>query len=59
MTGNRLGPIARILRHIVLMTMAVVTVAPFVWMVACSFKTQGEILSAEINLLPHTWAAVM
>ena len=58
MTGNRLGPIARILRHIVLMTMAVVTVAPFVWMVACSFKTQGEILSAEINLLPHTWAAV-
>jgi multiple sugar transport system permease protein len=58
MTGNRLGPIARILRHIVLMTMAVVIVAPFVWMVACSFKTQGEILSAEINLLPIKWAAV-
>lgn len=58
MTGNRLGPIARILRHIVLMTMGVIIVAPFVWMIACSFKTQGEILSAEINLLPHTWAAV-
>jgi multiple sugar transport system permease protein len=58
MTGNRLGPIARLLRHVVLMTMAVVIVAPFVWMVLCSFKTQGEILSAEINLLPHTWAAI-
>jgi multiple sugar transport system permease protein len=53
----RLGPIARILRHVVLMTMALVIVAPFVWMVLCSFKTQGEILSAEINLLPHRWAA--
>lgn len=58
MTGNRLGLFARILRHVVLMTLAVVIVAPFVWMVLCSFKTQGEILSAEIRLLPHTWAAV-
>jgi len=58
MSGMRLGPIARILRHIVLMTMALVILAPFVWMVLCSFKTQGEILSAEFNLLPHTWAAV-
>jgi len=58
MTGNRLGPFARILRHVVLMTLAVVIVAPFVWMVLCSFKTQSEILSAEIRLIPHTWAAV-
>ena len=57
MSGMRLGPIARILRHVVLMTTALVIVAPFVWMVLCSFKTQGEILSAEIKLLPHTWAA--
>ncbi|WP_072388872.1 carbohydrate ABC transporter permease [Hyphomicrobium sp. CS1BSMeth3] len=58
MTGNRLGPFARILRHVVLMTLAVVIVAPFVWMVLCSFKTQSEILSAEIRIIPHTWAAV-
>ena len=58
MTGNRLGPFARILRHVVLMTLAVVIGAPFVWMVLCSFKTQSEILSAEIRLISHTWAAV-
>ncbi len=58
MTGHRLGLVARILRHVVLMTMALVIVAPFAWMILCSFKTQSEILSAEINLLPTSWVAI-
>jgi multiple sugar transport system permease protein len=58
MRGGRLGPIARALRHLVLMTFAIVIIAPFAWMVLCSLKPQGEILSAELRLLPQTWAAV-
>ncbi len=58
MRGARLGPIARALRHLVLMALAVVIIAPFAWMVLCSLKPQGEILSADLRLLPQTWAAV-
>jgi multiple sugar transport system permease protein len=58
MSGARLGPIARALRHLVLMTLAIVIIAPFAWMVLCSLKPQGEIMSADLRLLPQTWAAV-
>jgi multiple sugar transport system permease protein len=49
--------IGRILRHLVLLTGAAVMLTPFVWMVSISFKPQGEILTTELHLLPHRWAA--
>lgn len=51
-----LGPVAGALRHVVLMTGAVVMLSPFAWMLLSSFKPQSEILSAELHLLPQRWA---
>ena len=58
MRGRPLGPVGAVLRHAVLMTGALLMVAPFVWMVLTSFKPQAEILVAELNFLPTRWAAV-
>lgn len=58
MNARGLGPVAGALRHIVLMTGAVVIVSPFVWMLLSSFKPQSEILSGALQLLPQRWAAI-
>ena len=58
MSGRGLGPVAGALRHVILMTGAVVMLSPFVWMVLTSLKPQGEILSGELHLLPERWAAI-
>ncbi len=58
MRGRPLGPVGAVLRHAVLMTGALLMVAPFVWMVLTSFKPQAEILVAELHFLPTRWAAV-
>lgn len=58
MTRDRLGPVASILRHVVLLAGAAFMLAPFVWMLSTSLKPQGEILTAELHLLPQRWAIV-
>lgn len=58
MTSQRLRPLAAILRHVVLMSGALLMLAPFIWMVLTSFKPQSEILSAELRFLPENWALI-
>lgn len=58
MTGRGLGPVAGVLRHVVLMAGAVIMLSPFVWMLLSSFKPQSEILTAELHFLPQRWAAM-
>ncbi|MBI3711225.1 MAG: carbohydrate ABC transporter permease [Proteobacteria bacterium] len=58
MNGGRLHPLAALARHVVLMAGAVLMIAPFAWMFLTSLKPQGEILSAELRLLPQHWNAV-
>ncbi len=49
--------LARLARHAVLLSGAVVMLAPFVWMVATSLKPPNEIFSTHFQLLPRTWGA--
>ena len=42
------------LMHVVLLAMAVLALAPFVWSIFASFKPFKELVSSQ-NLLPHTW----
>lgn len=58
MNARELGPVAGVLRHVVLMAGAIVIVSPFAWMLLSSFKPQSEILSGELQLLPQRWAAI-
>lgn len=58
MNGIRMGPIARIARHVILMTGGIIMIAPFAMMVLTSFKPQSEILTAEFHLLPERWALI-
>jgi multiple sugar transport system permease protein len=58
MNGMRMGPIARMARHIILMAGGIVMIAPFAMMVLTSFKPQSEILTADFHLLPERWALI-
>ena len=40
--------------HAVLLVMALLSIAPFVWMIFASFKTFKDLVSST-DLLPHTW----
>ena len=40
--------------HVVLLAMAVLALAPFVWSIFASFKPFKELVSSQ-DLLPHTW----
>lgn len=40
--------------HVVLLAMAVLALAPFVWSIFASFKLYKDLVSSQ-NLLPHTW----
>jgi multiple sugar transport system permease protein len=55
MSGVRLGPAARVLRHLVLMTGTVAMLGPFVVMLMTSFKPKAEIFAPTFHLLPHSW----
>ena len=57
MRSIRLHPLARLARHGVLLCGAAVMLAPFVLMLATSFKPKDEIFSPEFHLLPRHWAA--
>jgi len=54
-TGPRLSPMARVLRHLVLMTGVVAMLGPFVVMLMTSFKPREEIFAPVFHLLPHRW----
>lgn len=54
---RRLSPQAAILRHILLMTGAVVMLTPFIWMVSLSLKPPQEIFTANPSLFPREWHA--
>lgn len=58
MNGMRIGPIAWIARHIILMAGGLVMIAPFAMMVLTSFKPQSEILTADFRVLPERWALI-
>ena len=58
MNGMRIGPVAWIARHIILMAGGIVMIAPFAMMVLTSFKPQSEILTADFHLLPERWALI-
>jgi multiple sugar transport system permease protein len=45
----------QVLRHLVLGSMAVLMVLPFVLMVSISLKSPGEIFAPEFHLLPRQW----
>jgi multiple sugar transport system permease protein len=56
-SARGLGLVGQVARHAVLLAGAGIMLAPFVWMISLSLKPQGEILTAEIHLLPKQWAA--
>lgn len=58
MNGMRMGPVAWIARHIILMAGGIFMIAPFAMMVLTSFKPQSEILTADFHLLPERWALI-
>ncbi|WP_246218401.1 carbohydrate ABC transporter permease [Litoribacterium kuwaitense] len=45
--------ISRILLHIALISIGIVWIFPFVWMVSASFKTNIELVNAGTNLIPE------
>ena len=56
--AGQMGTVGRVVRHVALISGAVVMLAPFAWMVLTSFKTQGDIFSPTLTILPQRWAAV-
>jgi len=58
MTGHRLPGPLRLVRHLVLLLGTTVMLAPFVLMVATSFKPKDEIFAARFHLLPQRLGAV-
>ena len=58
MTGIRISPFARVLRHLVLMTGTVAMLGPFVVMLMTSFKPKAEIFAPTFHLLPHSWGGI-
>jgi multiple sugar transport system permease protein len=53
----RRGIAFEILRHVLLLLGAAIMLAPFIWMIATSFKPPQEIFSGELTLLPRQWHA--
>jgi len=55
---NKPSLLFRALRHLLLMTGALVFLAPFVWMILTSLKPADEIFTRELSLLPTRLALV-
>lgn len=43
------------LRHVILSAASLIYLFPFIWMLLTSFKTEADIFSAELSLLPSVW----
>jgi multiple sugar transport system permease protein len=46
-----------LLRHVILLSGAVIVLAPFVWLLSLAVKPPGEIFTTDLHLLPHRWDA--
>ena len=57
MSARAMTP-GRLLRVAVLSAAALVTVAPYLWMVSVASKPRDEIFSSSLHLLPEHWALV-
>src|SRR5438093_11497185 len=49
------SPWARLLIHAALLLGSAVTIFPFYWMLATSFKTNTEALTSPPTFIPHEW----
>lgn len=49
---------AAALRHLLLMTGAIVMLAPFVWMLSLSLRAPDDIFTPDLHLIPQKWAAL-
>jgi multiple sugar transport system permease protein len=54
--ASHINPLAVVLLHVVVITGAVITVLPLVWMIYSSFKTTAEIFRYPPWLPPATWS---
>lgn len=45
----------QLLRHVILASASLIYLFPFLWMFLTSFKTQTDIFSAELAILPTVW----
>lgn len=45
-----------IIRHVLLLTGALLVLAPFIWAILISFRPPEELFSAEFQILPNNWA---
>jgi multiple sugar transport system permease protein len=52
--GGTGGQLRQMVLHIIVLFFAVISVAPFIWMIFGSFKTYKELVSSTA-LLPHVW----
>ena len=55
--SSRRITVGAVVRNATLLALAVVTLAPFVWMVSTSLKAPDEILTTDLHLWPHRFAA--
>lgn len=55
--SSRRITVGAVVRNAALLALAVVTLAPFVWMVSTSLKAPDEILTTDLHLWPHRLAA--
>jgi multiple sugar transport system permease protein len=56
--SRALSPGGALLRHLVLASVAVIVLAPFLWMLITAAKPQSEIFIAEIRLWPEKFSLV-
>jgi multiple sugar transport system permease protein len=54
--ASHINPLAVVLLHVVVITGAIITVLPLVWMIYSSFKTTAEIFRYPPWLPPATWS---
>lgn len=45
----------QLLRHVILASASLIYLFPFLWMFLTSFKTQTDIFSAQLSILPTVW----
>jgi arabinogalactan oligomer/maltooligosaccharide transport system permease protein len=55
LTPERRTSIANVLTHLTLIVVCIIMLFPVFWVVSTSFKTQGEIESSRITLLPENF----
>ncbi|MGI9862860.1 carbohydrate ABC transporter permease [Moorella naiadis] len=49
------GKVRTLMIWIIIFAGALITVIPFIWMLSTSFKSEGEVFSAALRLIPQQW----